>query len=766
MADKIDPLDVGALERSVNDSATRVSAIWLTFVAFSAYLAAAASTVSHRQLLLEEAIKLPTVNIDVPLVVSAVLLPSLFVVYHVYVLLQVVLLARTADAYNSAVNVAVADAGDQVAVRQRLANTLFAQLFAGSAREREGVLGWLLRIMAWVTLAVAPPLVLIVFQLQFLPYHSAAVTWSHRLLVAIDLLMVLILWAGAVDPRSDISWRRIPRAPTSTSLAAVVIAFSFLALTFPGERHAGWTRYEILHDLDLMYGGDPTCHQKSYLVGVLSPYFDRIAVVGEQMVDGDKLRRIDEIAGARSQKPYEGERTRSLRGRDLHCGNLGGVDLRRADFTGADLSGANLTRADLDGAKLAGASLRWAALDGARLSNASLEGVDLSSAGMSSVRLQNANLNKAIIGSANLEGAELTGAELDHASLQGARVSRVRLQRASMKGTRLAGADLRNADLSGANLEDANLEHATLINATLTGANLKRASLHGASLMNATLRGADLRMATLSGANLTKAWLEGASLDYAQLRGAILSEAQLQGASLYRATLSGATAKKTRFDGAILVETQLQGVDFEYAYFDHAVIERAFLWRASRGECKRAEVNGLDFKRVINVALDAQTSSGPKFEPATSSTISKWIDETLKSLREESREGRRIELNEQFADLPKREADLLEEQWVDCEKFSESRGITWHSKERAAYFLKTFCEVEQRDTPAVHGLFRNWLATESLRNWGGARNIWQQRGFLGTVARGLLEKSCAGGAGLTEEMRGVLQSILKWEQER
>src|SRR6266480_3818285 len=108
MADKLDPFDVGALERSVNDSAGRVSAIWLSFVAFSAYLAAAASTISHRQIFLEEPIKLPTINIDLPLVASAILLPLLFVIYHVFLLLQVVLLARTADAYNVAIENAVA----------------------------------------------------------------------------------------------------------------------------------------------------------------------------------------------------------------------------------------------------------------------------------------------------------------------------------------------------------------------------------------------------------------------------------------------------------------------------------------------------------------------------------------------------------------------------------------------------------------------------------------------------------------------------------
>src|ERR1044072_6635624 len=110
MADsKIDPYDLGALERSVNDSPTRVSGIWLSFVAFSAYLAAAASNISHRQIFLEEPIKLPTINIDLPLVASAILLPLLFVIYHTYVLLQVVLQVRTAAAYDEAITRAQRD---------------------------------------------------------------------------------------------------------------------------------------------------------------------------------------------------------------------------------------------------------------------------------------------------------------------------------------------------------------------------------------------------------------------------------------------------------------------------------------------------------------------------------------------------------------------------------------------------------------------------------------------------------------------------------
>src|SRR6267142_6191146 len=100
---KIDPFDVEALERSLNDSATRVSTIWISFLIFSLYLLIAATTVTQHQLLLAEPVKLPVLNIDLPQWGFFFLAPILFVILHAYVLLQVLLLGRTAAAYNIAV---------------------------------------------------------------------------------------------------------------------------------------------------------------------------------------------------------------------------------------------------------------------------------------------------------------------------------------------------------------------------------------------------------------------------------------------------------------------------------------------------------------------------------------------------------------------------------------------------------------------------------------------------------------------------------------
>src|SRR5580704_8165904 len=152
MARELNPFDVEALERSVNDSAVRVSTIWISYLVFGLYLAIAAGGVTHRQLLLEEPTKLPVVDIELHLWSFFLLAPILFVLFHFYVLLQVLLLARTTAAYNKAIRREGLTSEGDSSLRQRLANTLFAQILAGSEREREGMVGSALKLIAWLTL--------------------------------------------------------------------------------------------------------------------------------------------------------------------------------------------------------------------------------------------------------------------------------------------------------------------------------------------------------------------------------------------------------------------------------------------------------------------------------------------------------------------------------------------------------------------------------------------------------------------------------------
>jgi hypothetical protein len=90
-----DTKDAEALASALNHSAERVQTLWFSFLTFMLYLAIATGTTTHRMLFLEEPINLPVLNIK-PLLGFYVLTPGIFVVFHFYMLLNLVLLARTA----------------------------------------------------------------------------------------------------------------------------------------------------------------------------------------------------------------------------------------------------------------------------------------------------------------------------------------------------------------------------------------------------------------------------------------------------------------------------------------------------------------------------------------------------------------------------------------------------------------------------------------------------------------------------------------------
>ena len=511
MADKLDPFDVEALESAVNNSATRVSAIWISFLIFALYLLIAATTVTQRQLLLADPIKLPVLNIDLPLWGFFFLAPILFVIFHVYTLLQVLLLGRTTAAYNNAVARLELSPMENTSLRQRLANTLFAQIFAGSPREREGFIGWLLRVIVWITLAIAPILVVLAFQFSFLAYHSHIATWTHRLLILVELLAFFLIWPLALNAQQNFQWPKVGanlkrltvipqqmfgpkeirddarlwlREATIPLLACILFLIIPLSLaTFPGEPH-----------LNLFTGEALTSVQCERWLNLLDLRFDRLSLSYGDIVDRAQLERIEEATKKAAEKPFQGERTRILGSRDLNCAIFSNVDMRRVD-----LSRSSLRETSLHGAKLEGADLGGAQLEGADLVDAQLQG-------------------------ANLGYAELQGANLARAQLQGVELSEAQLQGANLIGAQLQGVELSDAQLQGTHLRAAQLQGADLSAAQLQGADLRAAQLQGADLRAAQLQGADLRAAQLQGADLGYAELPGADLDGADLDHSVLAK--------------------------------------------------------------------------------------------------------------------------------------------------------------------------------------------------------------------------------------------------
>jgi uncharacterized protein YjbI with pentapeptide repeats len=428
--------DLDAIRKSVEDAAAVSAGIWLSYLFALFYIGIAAGAVTHKDLLLENPVKLPFLSdVPLPLVAFFVLAPIVFIVSHAYTLVHFVMLGAKAGMFHDELFKQLPDAPEaRDGLRRQLPSNIFVQFLAGPRNIREGGLGLILKAIAWSSLVVGPVLLLLLIQVQFLPRHLWLVTWVQRLAVFADVILLWLLWPAVIDGRSKIAWPQVRRHKVFTVLSLVPIWLAFITATFPGEWIDKWNGPLSIHNV-LFHGkvDQTTLRRESYFSDTLViAYFDALAA--DNIADPKKLDAVKQTL------------------------NLRGLNLEGAVFLNADLRKVDLTDAQLQGASLAGAQLQGAILDSAQLQGATLDWA----------KLQGANLNKAKLQSANLDNATLQGATLSRTELQGASLDSAELQGASLKSAELQGANFKSSTLDGANMSGAEVWRASFAHASWT----------------------------------------------------------------------------------------------------------------------------------------------------------------------------------------------------------------------------------------------------------------------------------------------------------
>jgi len=513
-----DTKNLDALLASLNGSAERFQTLWFSFLGLTLYLAITALATTHRNLLLGEPQTLPILNIKVELLPFYIIAPLLYVVFHFYLLMMLALLARTAAEFDKQLRMTLRNEAERERYRARVENALFLQLLVGMKGERSGANGFLLGLIALITVVLAPLATLILMQMMFLPYHHLRITWWHRGAVAFDVVLVVVMWtlffkySGASSPLLPFRFR-----PRLRLAARVVAAFAFVAL-------ASW-----LSGWEGRWAGEPLIGRGDFAAtrgGVVFGLFsDRLILPNEIIVGNERLEEVRKEIASRGidfdPTRYRGDfvPTRSFDGRDLQAADLSGADLRRASFRDSVMRGA--------------------AMEFTRLGGASLE--------------------RAQLQQADLWGALLPGSHLKQAQLQGAHLILTRLQGAELDGAQLQGALLAGANLRGANLRGAQMQGASLlIDLPPLREWVGPAELQGADLGDAQLQGADLRDARLQGADLGGAQIQGADVSTADL-----SESEFGGTFVFRTNLGGSDPSVTattsmHTDAVTMVEREIQ----------------------------------------------------------------------------------------------------------------------------------------------------------------------------------------------------------------
>ena len=194
--------DLEAIRSAVVDGAGVSAGLWLSYLFVLFYLLIAAGGVTHRELFLENPIKLPFLGVEPPLRGFFWLGPALFLVVHPYVLLHFVLLSSKAGVFDAQLRAQIEDDEVRTRLRRQLPINIFVQFLAGPREVREGPTGFLLRLIAWISLVVGPVALLVFFQLQFLPYHDVWITMWQRIAVVIDLVLLWLLWPWGSSGRA------------------------------------------------------------------------------------------------------------------------------------------------------------------------------------------------------------------------------------------------------------------------------------------------------------------------------------------------------------------------------------------------------------------------------------------------------------------------------------------------------------------------------------------------------------------------------------
>ncbi len=506
--------DLEAIKKAVDDAASVGGGLWLSYLFVLFYLAVAGGAVTHADLFLEKPVKLPFLNVELPLLAFFFVAPILFLFVHAYTLVHLVFLTDKAKRFDQALSAQIGDdsaattyAGDPrikaiAGVRGQLPSNIFIQFLAGPRDRRAGSFGWLLRLIAWSTLAVAPILLLLLFQLQFLPFHNNWITWTHRLALTIDLALIWWLWRKIIEGREMVAPR--PRAARwwrglGAFLTGCCVLFSLVVATFPGEWQDSLPSLEIFPKM---------VKSRARSEPEAASFRNRIASYIDWVWSSEKVSLRDWIFSSRVDEV--------TRRRVLPISNT-------LVLTGFNIyEGLNIDDPD----KVKGRNWVFRA-----------RGRDLKGAIFDLAILPKVDFKGAKLEAARLESTDLPDTRLDDAELQGASLARSRLRGASLSAARLEGASLSDAELQGASLAGAQLQGASLVGAKLQGARLDCEALGDLGEMCVQLQGASLQYAQLQGASLANAQLQGASLEGAQLQGASLEGAQLQGASLQAAVL-------------------------------------------------------------------------------------------------------------------------------------------------------------------------------------------------------------------------------------
>lgn len=410
------------MARDVNISSGAARNAWMFFMALLAYFFIALAGITHRDLLLNTAVKLPLLDVEIALRSFFLFGPLILVLIHFGLMLQHAMLARKIHELHDRVRRFEGPGMFRThRVRIQLHPYHYTQLIAGPYRSRTFTL--FLSLMTWLTLVILPVMLLLHFQVTFLPYHDLTATWAHRIFLLTDLAVIAIMGIFMRYPGQSFvtgfgaNMAQRPGGFIGAGFFCMsVIVFAHCIATLPDE-----TMDRMMASIPgaraaVPYGEPDSNQQRAAFWPTAVLFEGRVdhlsgrptSVFGRNLVVTDTDLVRDSEVGS-------GETSVSLRRRDLRYGTFDRSDLHQADLTGALLTKASLRETNLIEIKAEKANLQGADLWRAQFLPQISQGRVMNGANLREADLRRANLQQA-----NLQGADMTGALLEGSEMGGA----------------------------------------------------------------------------------------------------------------------------------------------------------------------------------------------------------------------------------------------------------------------------------------------------------------------------------------------------------
>jgi len=194
---------IDRLRNTTNESSQLARKVYLFFLLFSVYIAILVGSTTDEQLFRGIGAKLPILNVELPIAGTYMVVPLIFLFFHLNLLILLYLLSQKLYTFSEHIEKLPQEQQD---VEQKL---LYPFPFTQTLVRKHRV--WLDRalfaLMVNSTLIVFPIALLLWAQVRFLPYHSTLITWIHRTAVLGDFLLLLLLWPKTRSPNGQwLNW--------------------------------------------------------------------------------------------------------------------------------------------------------------------------------------------------------------------------------------------------------------------------------------------------------------------------------------------------------------------------------------------------------------------------------------------------------------------------------------------------------------------------------------------------------------------------------